>query len=475
VVRCGCTARSHECVRRRAAGERARLAVLDRTKEPGAPAEPLCLDVMAAIRRAEQAGAAPWTTSPRIVGGRYGLSARSSRRRWRWRCSRNWRGTNAAAGVHGRHPGRRDHLSLPWDRTSSCRARAAREAVFFGLGADGTVGANKNSIKILGEATASTRRATSSTTARSPGRSPSRTCASAAAVRGAVPDPARRLRRLPPVRLPRPLRRARARRTGGHLLLAAPFPPERLGRAAARGAGAHPRAAAARAHDRRRGGGARAGVGGRINTIMQVCFFALAGVLPRDEAVARIKESIQKSYDKKGDEIVRRNFAAVDQALQHLHAVPLPAAPTATRRRPPTVPASRARLRAARHRRDARRQGDELPCSAFPPDGTWPTDTARWEKRAIATAVPVWDAAICIQCNKCTLMCPHAAIRAKVYDAGHDVGGRPTSRRHRGAARSSAMPPTRSRWRPTTAPAAACACRSVRRATRATRATRRST
>ena len=159
-----------------------------------------------------------------------------------------------------------------------------------------------------------------------------------------------------------------------------------------------------------------AGVGGGVNTIMQTCFFALSGVLQKDEAIAAIKASIEKSYGKKGEEVVRRNFRAVDAALAHLHPVPVPASPTSTRRRPPVVPPAAPdfvqRVTAAM----LAGQGDLLPCSAFPPDGTWPTGTARWEKRAIARAVPVWDPAVCIQCNKCALMCPHAAIRAKVYE-----------------------------------------------------------
>src|SRR5262249_16475602 len=159
------------------------------------------------------------------------------------------------------------------------------------------------------------------------------------------------------------------------------------------------------------------GMGGRINTIMQTCFFAVSGVLPREAAIAQIKKSIEKTYSKKGEEVVRRNFAAVDHTLAYLFEVPVPAqvtscfgrapvvserAPDFVQRLPPVLPAGK---------------GDALPVSAFPVDGTWPTGTARWEKRTIATEVPLWDPRVCIQCNKCALVCPHAAIRAKVYEA----------------------------------------------------------
>jgi len=157
------------------------------------------------------------------------------------------------------------------------------------------------------------------------------------------------------------------------------------------------------------------GLGGRINAIMQSAFFALSGVLPREAAVARIKEAIARTYARKGAVVVERNCAAVDATLAALHEVPLPGQVTATRGRQPVVPREAPdfvqRVTAAL----LAGHGDLLPVSAFPVDGTWPLGTARWEKRGLAREMPVWDAALCIQCNKCALMCPHAAIRAKVY------------------------------------------------------------
>jgi pyruvate-ferredoxin/flavodoxin oxidoreductase len=161
----------------------------------------------------------------------------------------------------------------------------------------------------------------------------------------------------------------------------------------------------------------QAGMGGRINTIMQTCFFAISGALPRAEAIAQIKHAIDKTYRKRGPEVVKRNWEAVDLTLAHLHEVPVPAVITATHARPPLVstlaPDFVQRVTAVL----MAGKGDLLPVSAFPVDGTWPLGTAKWEKRNLAPEIPVWDTSICIQCNQCALVCPHAAIRAKVYDA----------------------------------------------------------
>ena len=158
------------------------------------------------------------------------------------------------------------------------------------------------------------------------------------------------------------------------------------------------------------------GMGGRINTIMQTCFFGISGVLPRDEAIAHIKKSIEKTYGKRGPEVVRRNCEVVDLALAHLHEVPLPAAVSATKSRPPLVSALAPDFVQKVSAVMMAGKGDLLPVSAFPVDGTWPVGTAKWEKRNLALEIPVWDAKVCIQCNQCALVCPHAAIRAKVYE-----------------------------------------------------------
>src|ERR1019366_2249251 len=160
-----------------------------------------------------------------------------------------------------------------------------------------------------------------------------------------------------------------------------------------------------------------AGMGTRINTIMQTCFFAISGVLPREEAIEQIKKAIKKTYGKRGDAIVQQNFAAVDAALAHLHKVDVQSVVNATFDILPAIP-----NRAPAFVRDvlgtiAAGFGDDLPVSALPAGGTFPTGTAQWEKRNIAQEIPVWDQDICIQCGKCVMVCPHAVIRAKVYDS----------------------------------------------------------
>ena len=170
----------------------------------------------------------------------------------------------------------------------------------------------------------------------------------------------------------------------------------------------------------------RAGMGTRINTIMQTCFFAISGLLPRDEAIAHIKKSIEKTYGKRGPEVVRRNGEVVDQALAHLHEIRVPDAVSARYSRPPLVseraPDFVQKVTAVM----LAGKGDLLPVSAFPVDGTWPMATAKWEKRNLALEIPVWDTKVCIQCNQCALVCPHAAIRAKVYDESALAGAPPT-------------------------------------------------
>src|SRR5512147_667226 len=166
-------------------------------------------------------------------------------------------------------------------------------------------------------------------------------------------------------------------------------------------------------------------MGNRINSVMQTCFFAISGVLPREEAIAQIKKAIEKTYGKKGAEVVKRNFASVDATLENLFEVPVCPATGNVKMRP-TVPAEAPDFVKRVQAVIIEGKGDLLPVSAFPVDGTWPTATSQWEKRAIALEVPVWDDGICIQCNKCAFVCPHAAIRAKVFDP-KDAANAPAS------------------------------------------------
>jgi pyruvate-ferredoxin/flavodoxin oxidoreductase len=403
------------------------VAVLDRTKEPGAVGEPLYQDVVAALREADDEGVLPAGREPRVIGGRYGLSSKEFTPAM----------VMAALDELGRPRPRRHftvgivddvtRLSLPCDDALDIEPDDVVRAVFFGLGADGTVGANKNSIKIIGEGTDNYAQGyfvydskKSGATTVSHLRFGPRPIRSPYLVRSANFVACHQfsfLEKMDVLEYARP---------GGVFLLNAPYGPaevwDRLPREVqeqliARRLKFYVIDALGVARD--------TGMGGRINTIMQTCFFAVSGVLSREEAVAQIKKSIQKTYGKKGEEVVRRNFAAVDHTLAHLFEVEVPARVTSALRRPPEVPESApdfvrrvtAVLMAGK--------GDLLPVSAFPVDGTWPTGTTRWEKRRIADEVPVWDPRVCIQCNKCAFVCPHATIRAKVYEPEHLAGAPP--------------------------------------------------
>src|SRR5215475_13282298 len=386
------------------------VAVLDRTKEPGAPGEPLYLDVVAALA---ETGRLP----ARVVGGRYGLASKEFTPAMVQAVLREL----DAPSPRGRFSvGIVDDVggtSLPVSEDLDIEPPGQVGAVFYGLGSDGTVGANKNSIKILTE---------------DENRFGQGYFVYDSKKAGAVT--VSHLRFGPaPIRAPYLLRRAdfvgchqfgflerldvlAVAAPGATVLLNSPYGPEAVWDHLPREVQETMLEKQVRLFVIDAYGLARElGLGGRINAIMQSAFFALSGVLPRETAVARIKEAIARTYARKGAAVVERNCAAVDASLAALHEVPLPERVTATRGRPPVVPQEAPdfvqRVTAAL----LAGHGDLLPVSAFPVDGTWPLGTARWEKRSLAREIPVWDAALCIQCNKCALMCPHAAIRAKVY------------------------------------------------------------
>jgi len=395
-----------------------RVAVLDRTKEPGAPGEPLFLDVAAALRRARRDG------DPRgealVTGGRYGLSGKELTpamvKAVLTALGREAPPDGFTVGINDDVSG----TSLDVDGEFRLRADGRTRAVFFGLGSDGTVGSNKNTIKIIGERT---------------GQHAQGYFVYDSKKSGAVTVSHLRFG-ADPIRAPYLIEDGDADFVGCHqselldkfdvlakaapgatLLLNAPGPaasvwgqlPREVQEAViAKGLAVHAIDAYAVAGE--------AGLGRRISTVMQTCFFALSGVLPRGEAIGRIKDAVEETYGKKGRPIVERNFAAIDHALAHLHEVPVPGAATAERGRPPVVSPAAPDFVSRVTALMLAGEGERLPVSAFPPDGTWPTGTARWEKRNVAQDVPVWAPELCIQCNKCAFVCPHATIRAKVFD-----------------------------------------------------------
>jgi pyruvate-ferredoxin/flavodoxin oxidoreductase len=403
-----------------------KIAVLDRTKEPGAVGEPLYTDVISALREAREDGLTQ--LDPLVIGGRYGLSSKEftpamvigvydelSKARPR---------RHFTVGIVDDVTG----LSLAWDRELDIEPADVARAVFFGLGADGTVGANKNSIKIIGEETENFAQGYFVYDSKKSGaitishlRFGPRPLRSSYLVRQASFVGCHQfsfLEKLDVLEYAAP---------GAVLLLNAPYPQDQVWDHL-------PREVQKTIIEKRLrlyviDGLAVAnatGMRGRINTVMQTCFFAISGVLPKDEAIAAIKKGVEKTYGKKGASVVQKNFDAIDQTLANLHAVAVPAEVTSRFSRPPTVPDAAPDFVKRVTAVMMEGKGDLLPVSAFPVDGGFPVGTTRWEKRNIASEIPVWDEDLCIQCNKCAMVCPHATIRAKVYEPAGLAGAPPT-------------------------------------------------
>ena len=404
------------------------LAILDRTKEPGAPGDPLYLDVTTALAEAHAEGVSPFAVPPRLVAGRYGLSSKEFTPAMVKAIF-----DNIAKDKPKHHftVGIVDdvtHLSLPWDPSFQTESEDVSASVFYGLGADGTVGANKNSIKIVGQETELFAQGYFVYDSKKSGaitvshlRTSKRPIRSAYLVNRASFVACHQFEFIDKIDV---LEHAAP---GAAFLLNAPFPAEDVWDHLPKEMQEQIverkiRFFAIDAYDLAK----RAGMGSRINTIMQTCFFSISGLLPRDEAIKHIKKSIEKSYGKRGPEVVRRNCEVVDQALAHLHEIKVPASATSRRARPPLVSTEAPDFVQKVTAVILAGKGDLLPVSAFPIDGTWPMATTKWEKRNIALEIPVWDSKICIQCNQCALVCPHAAIRAKVYDESELSGAPPT-------------------------------------------------
>jgi pyruvate-ferredoxin/flavodoxin oxidoreductase len=390
------------------------VAVLDRCKEPGGTGEPLYQDVVAALAQAVATGARK--TMPRVIGGRYGLSSKDFHP-----------GMVKAVFDEAAKPEPRNDFtvgidddvsgtSLRYDRDFDIEPSETTRAVFFGLGSDGTVGANKNSVKLLAE--------------------DADRFAQGYFVYDSHKSGAETISHLrfggEPIRAPYLIRHAdfvachrfeflakrdvlAAARPGGIFLLNAPFAAETVWNALPRPVQRHIMEKHLRffvidatkvAQD--------LGLGPRINTILQTCFFAISEIMPRDEAIAAIKTSIEKAYGRKGGAIIKKNFAAVDAAVEHLHEVTVPAELTGAPN-PPLVPDDAPAFVRTVTAAMMEGRGDDIPVSALPIDGTFPSGTTAYEKRNIAVEVPLWDADLCIQCGQCSIVCPHSVIRAKYY------------------------------------------------------------
>ncbi len=404
------------------------IAVLDRTKEPGAVGEPLYQAVVTALAERMDGDEPPFAATPRVIGGRYGLSSKE--------VTPGMIGpvfAELAAERPKRHftVGIYDdvtRLSLPID-TAFRRPRPEGEvqAVFFGLGSDGTVGANKASVKIIGEGTDLFAQGYFVyDSKKSGGITVSHLRFGPEPIKSAYLIDAADFVACHQFGLLEKANVLDYAKPGATFLLNSPYGPEEVWDHL-------PREVQQQLIEKAIdlwvidafAVATEVGMGNRINTVMQPCFFHLAGVLPSEDAIARIKEFVEKTYSKRGQAVVDRNFAAIDLSIERLRHVALGAAATGVAI-PPTVPDDApdfvknvtAVLMAGR--------GDLLPVSAFPVDGTFPTGTTKFEKRAIAHEIPIWDPSICIDCGKCAMVCPHAAIRMKVFPAGA-VDGAPAT------------------------------------------------
>ncbi len=390
------------------------VAALDRTKEPGSAGEPLYLDVVAALKEQGREGV-------KVIGGRYGLSSKEF----------------TPAMVKGifdemTKPAPKNHFtiginddvthtSLSYDPAFSIEPDDVIRAIFFGLGSDGTVGANKNTIKIIGEETDlyaqgyfqyDSKKSGSVTVSHLRfGPRPIRQTCLISKANFVACHQFTFLEKFDVLEAAMP---------GATFLLNAPYEADEVWDKL-------PREVQEAIIEKKLDFyvidayeiAKKVGLGGRINTIMQTCFFALSGVLPRDEAIVKIKEAIKKTYARRGEEVVQMNYEAVDQALAHLHKIEVPEKATSTIERPPVVPPEAPEFVQKVTAKIIARKGDALPVSAMPADGTFPSGTTQWEKRNIALEIPVWEPDLCIQCGKCAMACPHAAIRIKIYDESY--------------------------------------------------------
>ena len=397
-----------------------KIAVLDRTKEPGSLGEPLYLDIRTAIGEAMADGLCSFKGYPIIVGGRYGLGSKEFT-------------PGMAKGVYDnlKLDKPKNHFvvginedvcnsSLEFDADFVNSSAGTYAAMFYGLGSDGTVGANKNSIKIIGEQTDNNVQAYFVYDSKKAG---SVTTSHLRFGKGVIRSPylidqadfiaCHNFSFLEKYDM---LSRAKE---GGTFLLCSPFdkdqvwdsmPIEVQQQLIAKKLRFYVIDAVAL--------GEKLGLGARINVIMQTAFFKISNIMPLDTALAAIKDAIKKSYGKSGEKVVEMNVKAVTEALENIFEVKVPAKATSALKKPPVVGAHAPQFVQEVTAQLIAGYGDDVPVSMIPADGTFPTGTSQYEKRNIAVDIPVWDEAICIQCGICSFVCPHATIRMKIFDAG---------------------------------------------------------
>ncbi|MFH2036884.1 MAG: pyruvate:ferredoxin (flavodoxin) oxidoreductase [Candidatus Zixiibacteriota bacterium] len=403
-----------------------KIAVLDRTKEPGAVGEPLYGDIQTAVSESMKTGTAPFKDYPIIVGGRYGLSSKEFNAPMAKAVLDNLKNdvpkNHFTVGINDDVT----FMSLDVDYSLDIEGDNTFRGLFYGLGSDGTVGANKNSIKIIGENTNNFAQGYFVYDSKKA---------------GAVTVSHLRFGKNP-IRRPYLINSANFVAchnfsflekydmlgkliNGGTFLLTSPFGPDEVWDNI-------PVEVQQQIIDKKLKFyvidaiklGQQLGLGARINMIMQTAFFKISNILPEDEAIKAIKDAIIKTYGKKGEKIIKMNFAAVDGAIENIHQVKYPNKATSKLKRPPIVPLDAPDFVQNVTARIIEGKGDDLPVSAMPDDGTFMTGTTKYEKRNIAVDIPVWDEEACIQCGICSIVCPHACIRMKIYDE-KDLKGKP--------------------------------------------------
>jgi len=406
------------------------IAVLDRTKEPGAPGEPLYQDVVTAL--AEQVAAGRLAGMPRVIGGRYGLASKEfdppMAKAVFDELAKEQPKNHFTVGIVDDVT----FTSLEVDRSFTTEGDDVVRALFYGLGADGTVSANKSSVKIIGEGTGQhaqgyfvydSRKSGSLTTSHLRfGQEPIDASYLIRSANFVACHQFNFLERMDVLE---------AAEHGATFLLNSPYGPDEVWEHL-------PLEVQRTIVDKdlefyvidAQKIATEVGLGSRVNTVLQTCFFALSGVLDRDEAIAAIKTSIEKSYGKRGRAVLEQNFAAVDRSIEGLHRVAVPEEAESDLHRLPPVPEDAPDFVKRVTAMMIAGHGDLLPVSAMPVDGTFPTGTTKYEKRSIAIDIPIWDPAICIDCAKCALVCPHAAIRMKVYEPSA-VEGAPDTFKHK--------------------------------------------